>query len=67
VISSSFQQWGPRALPVVVFSSSGLPADKEKAKDLGAQDYVVKPVELDEWVAMARSLNERWLGRQVLG
>src|ERR1041384_3131904 len=42
VISSSFQQWGPRALPVVVFSSSGLPADKEKAKELGAQDYVVK-------------------------
>lgn len=32
------------ALPVVVWSSSELPADIEKAMALGASDYIVKPM-----------------------
>jgi len=68
VISSSLQQWGPRSVPVVVLSTSCLPQDKEKAKDLGAHDYLVKPVNSDEWITIAKSLNERWLsGRRRLG
>ncbi len=68
VISSSLQQWGPRSVPVVVLSASCLPQDKEKAKDLGAHDYLVKPVNSDEWITIAKSLNERWLsGRRRLG
>lgn len=31
-------------LPVVVWSSSDLDSDKEKAHKLGAVDYVVKPI-----------------------
>jgi CheY-like chemotaxis protein len=31
-------------LPVVVWSSSDLPSDMEKAAALGASDYIVKPV-----------------------
>ena len=68
VISSSLQQWGPRPVPVVVLSSSSLPQDKEKAKDLGARDYLMKPVNSDGWITIAKSLNERWLGgRRRLG
>jgi len=50
-------------VPVVVLSASGLKADKEKARDLGAHDYVVKPGNFDEWITIAKSLNERWLRR----
>ena len=32
------------ALPVVVWSSSDLPIDKERAATLGASDYIVKPM-----------------------
>jgi len=68
VISSSLQQWGPRPVPVVVLSASCLPQDKERAKDLGAQDYLVKPANSNEWITIARSLNERWLaGKRRLG
>ena len=68
VISSSFQQWESRSVPVVVLSASRLPQDKERAKDLGAHDYLVKPVNSDEWITIAESLNERWLGgRRRLG
>lgn len=49
-------------LPIVVFSSSAQPSDRERAAALGANDYVVKPSELDHLVAFARSLKETWLG-----
>ena len=62
VISSSLPERGPRSVPVVVLSASRLPQDKERAKDLGAHDYLVKPVNSDEWITIAKSLNERWLG-----
>ena len=49
------------SLPVVVLSSSTLPADKKKAKDLGAKDYFVKPSSIDELMTLVRALHERWL------
>ncbi|SRR6266404_6999807 len=55
----------PERLPmsVVVFSSSGLPKDKEKAEMLGAHDYLVKPDSFDSWILVARKLDEQWLER----
>jgi DNA-binding response OmpR family regulator len=38
----------PMSLPVVLRSSSSLAADKKKAKDLGAKDYLAKPTDLEE-------------------
>src|SRR6266853_4945715 len=38
------------AVPVVVFSSSVLPKDKEKAETLGALEYLVKPDNFDSWI-----------------
>jgi len=48
-------------VPVVVFSSSALPMDKEKAETLGAHDYLVKPETFDSWILVAKRLHEQWL------
>jgi CheY-like chemotaxis protein len=37
-------------LSVVVFSSSGLPKDRERVEKLGAHDYLVKPDDFDSWL-----------------
>lgn len=48
-------------LPVIVLSSSSDDSDIQKARQLGARDYFVKPHSLDELVKIIRGLNERWL------
>src|SRR6266850_2973587 len=48
-------------LKVVVLSSSGLPSDIQKAKTLGANDYKVKPADIDDMVTMVKDVAERWL------
>ena len=50
-----------RELKVVVLSSSGLPADQQKAKALGAHDYRVKPADLEDMVNMIKEVAARWL------
>lgn len=47
--------------PVVVLTSSDLPADIQKAQELGAADYRVKPSGLDGMVQLAREIDSRWL------
>lgn len=49
------------ALPVVVLSSSGLESDIEKAKQLGADDYRIKPHDFDALLQLLRELKVRWL------
>jgi CheY-like chemotaxis protein len=49
------------SLPVIVISSSNLDSDREKAFQLGAKDYLVKPHNPDELVPMIRSLPARWM------
>jgi CheY-like chemotaxis protein len=48
-------------LPAVVLSSSSDDADIQKARQLGARDYFVKPHSLDELVTIIRGLHDRWL------
>lgn len=48
-------------IPIIVVSSSGLMLDIERAKGLGASDYLIKPGEFDDWVKMVRNLHTRWL------
>jgi CheY-like chemotaxis protein len=48
-------------LKVVVLSSSGLPADMQRARALGAHDYRVKPADLDDMVNMVKDVAGRWL------
>jgi CheY-like chemotaxis protein len=53
----------PRAgsVPVVVMSSSTLPADVYRAYDLHASAYIAKPSNLDTYFAIARSITTLWL------
>jgi len=49
-----------RRLLVVVLTSSNLQADVDRAYELGANSYLVKPVEFDEMVAMIRRFEAYW-------
>jgi CheY-like chemotaxis protein len=49
------------ALPAVVLSSSPQESDIERAKELGAQEYLVKPNSYHELMALLEELATRWL------
>ena len=48
-------------IPVVIFSSSGRPEDRERARVLGASDYILKPTSTLRLIDIARELWTRWL------
>lgn len=52
---------GGSRVPVIVFSSSSLSQDIDRAYSLGANSYVVKPTAPDRLEAMVRALQEWWL------
>jgi len=48
-------------LPVVMLTSSPHPEDVEKAKALGAKDYLCKPVESEGFGQLVQTIASRWL------
>lgn len=52
-----------RALPVLVITARDSVADRVKGLDAGADDYLVKPFDLDELSARIRALIRRQSGR----
>lgn len=50
-----------KAIPVVVLTSSKEHPDIERAYSLGANSYIVKPVELDEFTKVVTELGCYWL------
>ena len=52
-----------KSVPVLIFTSSSNPADKEKAGQLAADDYLVKPSDPLKLAELVKSLNERWLSQ----
>ena len=52
---------GPQAPPVVVLTASRQRGDVDGAYDVGANSYLVKPVEFDPFLDMVRALNLYWL------
>jgi CheY-like chemotaxis protein len=50
-----------RRLPVVILSSSSDEADISSTYDLGANSFVRKPVDFEQFVAAARQLGVYWL------
>lgn len=49
-----------RRILVVVLTSSNLQADVDRAYELGANSYLVKPVEFDEMVSMVQRFEIYW-------
>jgi len=50
-----------RSVPVVVVTSSNQDPDIQTAYDLGANSYVVKPVDFETFIATMRDLGFYWL------
>lgn len=50
-----------KAIPVVVLTSSKEHPDIERAYSLGANSYIVKPVEFDEFAKVVTDLGFYWL------
>lgn len=50
-----------RALPVLVMTTAGSPEDVLEAYRLGANAYVVKPVDYEEFVGVMRSIDAFWI------
>jgi len=50
-----------KSMPAVVLSSSSHQSDIDKALELGARDYLIKPQDIGQFVKMVEALNARWL------
>jgi CheY-like chemotaxis protein len=48
---------GLARLPVVVLTASRLPRDIQRCRELGADDYIVKPLDFDGFAAMIERVN----------
>lgn len=53
--------------PIVVFTSSSNPSERERALGAGAKDYVVKPTGLDDFIKAVHDIVERWSGASQSG
>jgi two-component system KDP operon response regulator KdpE len=51
-----------RPVPVILLTARGATSDKAKGLDLGADDYVAKPFDLDELAARVRAVLRRAMG-----
>jgi CheY-like chemotaxis protein len=54
-------QPGLRRIPVVVLTSSRESADVDRAFDLGANGYLVKPVDFDGLIEMVKTIGVYWM------
>jgi two-component system, chemotaxis family, response regulator Rcp1 len=50
-----------RKIPIVVLTTSSAEADVLSAYDLHANCYITKPVDLDQFVKVVRSIEDFWL------
>jgi CheY-like chemotaxis protein len=50
-----------KRIPIVVLTSSKNDADVDRAYELGANSYIVKPVSFDSLIELVRSLQLYWL------
>jgi two-component system response regulator len=50
-----------RAIPVVIFSGSTMEKDIIRAYELGANAYVSKPTDVDEYLSALEALTDFWV------
>jgi CheY-like chemotaxis protein len=61
VLEWTRQQPQFKSLPVLIFTSSSRPEDRERARQLGADDYLLKPSDPLKLVELVKLLHDRWL------
>ena len=61
VLEWTRQQPRFKSLPVLILTSSSRPEDRQKAHQLGADDYLLKPCDPLQLVELVKMLHERWL------
>ena len=49
-------------VPVIVFTSSSNPQERERAFGLGVREYLTKPIDLDAYLHKIGAAIERWTG-----
>jgi CheY-like chemotaxis protein len=52
-------------IPVIMLTSSSQPLDVRRAYDLGANAYLVKPMDVDEIVRLLGTVRDFWLGANL--
>jgi CheY-like chemotaxis protein len=57
----------PKHTPIVVFSASSRPTDREFALALGASEYVQKPIDLQSFTDAVCGIVNKWAGRKGSG
>lgn len=50
-----------KRLPVILFTSSNQPADVNRAYDLGANSYLVKPSDLESLTKLVKTVADYWV------
>lgn len=61
VLEWARQQKEFSSLPIVIYTSSDRDTDRDQARQLGANDYIVKPSDINQLAELVRSLHRRWL------
>ena len=51
-----------RAIPVVMLTSSAQDRDLQACYDLGVNSYIVKPVDMEQFMAAVNNIGVYWLG-----
>ncbi len=59
ILSSLRKNKKTRDIPIIMATANGKEYDKIEALDLGADDYLVKPFDLEELVARIKSITQR--------
>ena len=54
-----------KSLPVVIFTSSNEVRDRVSSYELGANSYLVKPLDADEYFVYIRDIIKYWIGMNV--
>jgi DNA-binding response OmpR family regulator len=62
---SVLERFGSREVPIVIFSSSQNAAEIEHALELGAAEFVQKPIDLDSFTKAVHGMFDRWTGRDA--
>ncbi|MEO1655213.1 MAG: response regulator [Bacteroidota bacterium] len=61
IITMLKAQHQSKDIPIVVFTSAGLPEDIKKVKEMGIYDFLVKPINIEKYFDIVQSACRKWL------